>query len=147
VPLRLSARFAVTAGAALLSVSCGASKFRPVAPVEGTVFYQGKPAAGATVLLVPEADQGEDKVRPHGVADADGKFQLTTYHTHDGAPPGRYAVAISWPAAAGKAARPEDEGPQIDKLDGAYSDPKTSRLTAEIREGPNVLRFHLPPKR
>ena len=76
---------------ALLSfgtLSCGDGKDRQaVYPVRGQVFVQGKPAAGALVMFHPLNDADSQTERPHGQADQDGVFVLSTYGAHDGAPP------------------------------------------------------------
>ena len=62
--------------------------------VTGIVLLDGEPAEGATVVLHP--DDRSLSIRPRGVVDADGSFQLTTYLPGDGAPVGEYKVTIEW---------------------------------------------------
>ena len=72
------------------SLSSGTAKapnHPPVYPVKGQVFYEGRPAAGAVVIL-HRATMAAHAPRPRGRADAKGEFALTTYQTADGAPAG-----------------------------------------------------------
>jgi hypothetical protein len=62
--------------------------------VTGSVLFEGQPAEGATVVLHPE--DRSITIRPRGVVDADGSFELTTYLPGDGAPVGEYKVTIDW---------------------------------------------------
>jgi len=70
----------------------------------------------------------EDRLR-FGLVD--GAFRLSTYDPNDGAPAGEYYVSVIWPTDGR-----EDE----DKLNGRYRDPKTSQLTATVKEGSNELK-------
>jgi hypothetical protein len=127
---------------------CGTGKPAPryaSYPVRGRVLFQGKPLAGALVTFHPveESRFGPDVPRPTGHTDDDGKFQLTTTTTGDGAPAGPYLVAVSG------LARPPSEGSVLpdpskplakgDVTKGRYLDPKKSGLTAEVKEGENEL--------
>jgi hypothetical protein len=128
---------------------------RTAYPTEGLVRYQGKPAAGARVTLLPEKP-AKDVYSPWGEAGADGSFKLTTYRTGDGAPAGRYKVGIVWmtppePASAGKQTDLQrlvtgEVKEPVDRLQERYSDPLTSGLSVEIKaEAPNKLDpFDLP---
>lgn len=89
----------------------------PTAPVTGTVTLDGKPTPGILVLLFP-ADNPPDVVDPNvlslsrGGTDANGKFEITTFKSGDGAPVGEYLVAFYW---AGN--------PKIDPLANADEQP------------------------
>jgi hypothetical protein len=61
-------------------------------PIRGVVTLDGTPVAGATVLFMPDSQDGG---RPaSGFTSSDGTFQLTTYKQNDGALPGEYRVLI-----------------------------------------------------
>jgi hypothetical protein len=61
-------------------------------PVQGVIRLEGAPVAGATVLFMPDGQQGG---RPaSGFTSADGVFHLTTYRQDDGAVPGNYRVLV-----------------------------------------------------
>jgi hypothetical protein len=60
--------------------------------VRGVVTLEGMPVAGATVLFMPD---GQDGGRPaSGFTSSDGEFRLMTYKPDDGALPGNYRVLI-----------------------------------------------------
>lgn len=62
-------------------------------PVSGVITLDGAPYAGATVAF----NATDKKGRPaSGVADADGKFRLTTSQEGDGAMRGKYKVTVSF---------------------------------------------------
>jgi hypothetical protein len=125
-----------------LLCGCARSTRKPVFPVRGKVFLDGKPAAGATVFFYP-AEADPEALAPYGVTDASGSFSLTTYLTFDGAPAGDYVVTVRCPGAP---QRPGDEqGP--DRLRGRYADPKTSALRATVERRPTeVPPFELTSK-
>jgi hypothetical protein len=119
---------------AALPFSCARNTRKPVFPVRGQVFLDGKPAVGATVFFYP-VETDPEALAPYGVVDDKGSFSLTTYLTFDGAPAGEYVVTIRCPTAP---QRPDDEqGP--DRLKGRYGDPKTSKLRATVEKKPNEL--------
>ncbi len=86
----------LAAGLALSSLSCGTSGDKPVYPVRGQAFFQGKPMAGALVLFQPVNDPDPRAPRPRGRVDKEGAFTLSTYKANDGAPAGDYVVTIDW---------------------------------------------------
>jgi hypothetical protein len=126
----------------LLLSACGSGGRQAVYPVQGSVLHRGKPAAGARLLFHPQDAAGPDVVRPAATVESDGSFRLSTYLSHDGAPPGRYAVTIDWPSAA-KVIDSEHVGP--DQLQGKYSDPRTTPLRADVQAMVNQLQPFLLP--
>ena len=61
-------------------------------------MLEGTPVAGATVLFMPD---GQDGCRPaSGFTSSDGTFRLITYQPEDGALPGKYRVLIQKTEAA-----------------------------------------------
>jgi BON domain len=101
VPKNTSWSAASILGSATLSIAllavlvgCGFSSGTPLQPVAGQITWNGQPLAQAFVTLHPR-----DKSAPHllparATTDAQGKFQVTTHHTHDGVAPGEYAVTV-----------------------------------------------------
>ena len=113
----------------------GKSGHPSVYPVEGQVFFENQPAAGALVFLHP-IDSTDPKARkPTGVVGEDGTFHLTTYSKGDGAAPGKYRIYLVWT----KATKGGDElGENL--LPDHYHDPQKSGLPiVEIKEEPNQL--------
>jgi hypothetical protein len=121
--------------ALLAPAGCGAPGPVRCHPVRGRVFYDGKPAAGVQVYLMPTSAPmvPQIPVNPHGVTGPDGRFRLGTYGEGDGAPEGGYQVVLFWPPES--TGREEDE---VDRLMGWY-DAKRSKETAQIKEGDNEL--------
>lgn len=130
------------AALALAFAGCAESKVQPAAhPVSGQVNYDGRPAAGVHVYLIPTSAPMVPEIpsNPHGVTGPDGRFTLTTYAAGDGAPEGGYQVVLLWPA---ETAEDEEEGE--DRLLGWY-DAVHSQLTADVKPGGNELKpFNLP---
>jgi|GEM_PF-620557 len=79
-----------------LFAGCGKSPYAKTYPVAGSVFYQGKPVAGATVILIPKSPEVKSA---YGETDSTGNFTLNTYmgpsHIPDGAMSGEYWVTIT----------------------------------------------------
>jgi hypothetical protein len=129
----------------LCAVSCSSDESRKtVYPVKGQVLFQGKPAAGAMVILHPVDASEANPERPLGYADENGNFQLTTYTTHDGAPEGQYAVSAVWMKPAeqadmSQAATQSTPAASPNLLPARYADAASSGLTVQIQEGVNEL--------
>lgn len=125
----------------LATTGCG-SKRLPLAPVEGTVHYRGKPLESGSVTFLSAA--GPVAV---GEIQKDGRFRLTTYHDGDGAPLGTHQVSVGCfrePTAAerAKAAGSEPLGP-IPVIPRKYLAPSTSGLTAEVKSQNEPFRLEL----
>ena len=131
----------LTVCAAALS-GCGRAGKVPLAPAAGRVSWQGKPLAGALVVLVPLAPAGgPESVRPSALTGDDGTFQLSTYARGDGAPPGEYAVAVTWHGPS----KPAADTPPLalaaapDYFRGRFADPKKSGLRLKVEAGAGEL--------
>jgi hypothetical protein len=115
-----------------------------VFPVEGEVYYDGKPAEGVQVFLFPKSAVMPPVIpqNPYGTTDALGKFKITTFEVADGAAEGSYQVLLTWPQKT-EGSLEETE----DKLFNWY-DLVNSKLTARIKTERTVLpRFDLPVKK
>lgn len=101
----------------------------------------GQAAAGALVVFHPLNDPDPRAAHPFGQADSSGVFVLTTRRTQDGAPAGEYAVTLEWRRPK---SNPFDrEGP--DRLQGRYSDARTTQLRARVEPRSNQLPpFEIP---
>jgi hypothetical protein len=136
---RASARtvsLAAMALAALCLSSCQGGK--RYYPVRGHVLVNGKPAEGVSVVFYPVDDPDPKPVMPSAIVQADGSFELKSYVVQDrvlkdGAPAGHYQVTCVWyPPDLQKYVNAMM--PLPDKLQGRYSDPKTSGLRADVPE-------------
>lgn len=93
----MSIRFLSAAVGVVALLGAGCSRTEPLAySVEFEVRVQGKPAAGATVVLHPVGKADPKAPLPSGRVDESGKVRLSTFAQDDGAPPGEYAVTVEW---------------------------------------------------
>ena len=99
--------FAVVALWLVGTAGCGPrTGLEGLAPVEGTVTFQGKAVEGATVVFVPATAGKRTAI---GTTDVTGRFRLTTKDPGDGALPGPYAIAVSKTEASGGLSAAEAE--------------------------------------
>ena len=125
------------AASCLALSSCGTAKLeRPVVPVSGQLFVQGKPANGALVILRPAAssDAADDwtSAFPRATVRGDGSFQIGTYGEADGAPVGDYVVLVQWDENAAQGEAEASEAKFVDRLGGRYSDPARATLRVTV---------------
>ncbi len=88
-------------GLALLAIfsiaisGCGDSS---LAPVSGTITYEGKPVPKLDVVFSPQPVGDNFSPGPYskGLTDADGKFSLVTRHKKPGALVGAHKLALSY---------------------------------------------------
>jgi hypothetical protein len=144
-PFASLAPAASAALAVLAVIGCGDGRL-PRSPVSGSVRVDGKPAAGAVVVLHPVAGSvasGAERIRPTGTCDRDGKFVLGTWELADGVPAGRWKATVQWFAADGAAADadPETVHGEHDRLGGAYGDPEATPLMIDVAKSA----IELPP--
>jgi hypothetical protein len=128
-------------GALLVFVLLGCDSGGPkLSPVRGKVLHGGQPAEGATVVFQPKS--GSTAAPPSGTVQADGSFTLRTHPHGEGAPPGDYAVLVTWfPLDARGQDNPKN------KLPAKYGDPAQTPLTATVKEGATELEpFQIPAK-
>lgn len=117
---------------------CGSkSKLPPCFPVHGQVLRAGKPLPDAVVMLHPVSVAAEVPQKPVAYTDAEGRFGLTTYNSSDGAPAGQYAVTVELRAPRLVGEETVRDGRNL--LPVRYSKPETSKLTATVAEGENVM--------
>jgi len=127
------------AGTVVLLGSCAKSSHKPVYPVHGQVFYNGKPANGALILFHEINVPVSQEARPHGQVDQNGDFVLSTYASKDGAPAGDYVVTIDWRQTV-----PGRSAGGSSLLPPEYGMPQRSPLRSTIRaESNNLPPFHI----
>ncbi|MDR1964851.1 MAG: carboxypeptidase-like regulatory domain-containing protein [Planctomycetaceae bacterium] len=81
----------VIAGGFIPNGGCRNDRLEGLAPVEGTVRYQGTALEGAIVSFEPASGTG---MAASCYTDAQGRFRLTTRHPGDGIFPGDYCISI-----------------------------------------------------
>lgn len=98
---RKKSRFCNLVALACLSLAvaafpgCGKGERRlPTYKASGQLLAaDGKAVAGALLVLHP-VDSNSVAPRPRATTDGEGRFQLTTYDTGDGAPEGQFIVTV-----------------------------------------------------
>lgn len=116
---------------------CGDYENRqPVFPVEGTVSFEGRPAAGAFVVFHPKNASVPEPLHPSAHVDQNGQFKLTSYDAGDGAPAGDYTVTVQWRQLV-RDGQDVVLGPDV--VPAQYSRPESTVLQAKVVEGPNSV--------
>jgi hypothetical protein len=130
------------------------SKGPPLVPAEGIVTLDGKPLAGANVMLQPQGETRGDKAF-YGKTDESGKFVAASADgKQKGAAVGTYKVVINKLVKPDGSdfipdpnSGPEDTGGFRKLLPDAYSDEAKSILTADVPDGgAKTLEFKLSSK-
>jgi hypothetical protein len=139
-----------TWGVLLIAAGCSDPNAVVLAPVAGTVRYQGVPLAGAWVQFTQE----DSPVVAGGFTDEMGQFELTSYKAGDGAPVGEHSVTITLKSRAaddseelalkrGEAAEIADADERAKKL-GEIADSRKQRIVKHVQETKNSSK--LPAK-
>ena len=150
---------------------CRDSGLPEVVPVTGSVSFQGKPLAGATVTFFAKEGKLAAGELAFGTTDAEGHFRLRSQagptEALNGAIAGEHRVTISKlvppqgmteevyqqkveaEKAAGESgvygAPREVVPPRVELLPGQYSDAQQTTLTASVKEGEkNDFQFRVP---
>lgn len=121
-------------------IGCQDTPSRQVFGVEGRLFVDADLAANANVAFHPLDHMKTQGRCPVATTRQDGSFELTTYSMHDGAPPGEYAVTVTWLDDS----MPEDECECSDvllhdRLHGKYADPGTTMLRVTVESQKNEV--------
>lgn len=124
----------------------------PTAPVEVTVTYNGKPVEGADVTFINSSGPPP----AFGKTDANGKAQLSTYSSGDGATLGDHLVSVVKQEFDKVKQEASQESADYNPSPGAsplpvvkhllpkkYSLPTTSGLTAKVEKGKNQITLEL----
>jgi hypothetical protein len=117
-------------------IGCNSEVRVPVYPVSGKVTFQGKPAAGAQVVLHPVDRSKPSDVTPSAGVQGDGTFKITAYELDDGAPQGEYVATVEWfkiVSTGGGGGR----GPNV--LPAKYASSKTSPIKVTVNGGPTEI--------
>jgi hypothetical protein len=118
-------------------VTAGCHKEKPVLvcyPVTGRILVNGKPPLRAEVRLrpkVPIPDPLKRSIEPYAYVNPDGSFEVGTYSGDDGAPPGDYAVTLTWPKITIEGGE-ESIGP--DQLKGKFANPEHPITRVHVEE-------------
>ncbi|HJZ90642.1 MAG TPA: hypothetical protein VKE40_07185 [Gemmataceae bacterium] len=120
-------------------LSCSKSS-ESLNPVEGKVLFNKQPLSGALVTLHPKGKTDMTTIPSVGLTREDGTFTVTTGEK-TGAPAGEYVVTIICSEEVKSKPGVISTGPveTQDRLQGAYADWATSKITVEIKKGANQL--------
>lgn len=129
----------LTLGAVGCSSSAPAPNPAGSQAVRGKVIYDGKPAAGVQVTLLPTDAPMVPQIphNPRGVTAADGTFVIGTFTDTDGAAEGGYQIILVWPGEKNPNAEGEGEE-DTDRLKGWY-DALHSQLNVRVKAGDNTI--------
>jgi len=117
-------------------------------PVEGVVTLDGRPLAGAAVMLVPDAGGRAGM----GGTDKEGRFTISTYGARDGAVCGPHSVVVTKfvPKKPRRAAADDatEDVESVNSLPDLYAAPQTTPLSVDVRWGlpPLELALESPEK-
>lgn len=105
-------------------------------PVTGKVIYDGKPAEGVLVGLLPMDAPMPPAIpeNPSAVTGPDGTFTIKTFKEGDGACEGNYQVLLTWMVAE----KTDTEEGRKDKLLGWY-DAAHSPVYFTVKPGANTI--------
>lgn len=115
-------------------------------PVSGVVIYDGKPAEGVLVGLIPVDAPMPPAIpaNPTAVTGPDGRYAIGTVAPGDGACAGRYQIVLNWMVARGEDGGDEED--RVDKLLGWY-DAAHSQLSLTVTEGETIVpEIRIPPR-
>jgi hypothetical protein len=104
----------------------------PLHPVTGTISLDGKPIAGAQVVLHALQGSTPGDITPTGVTDEHGFFEISSYQPKDGAPEGSWSVTVSWPEILPGGGSDPEYGRE--RLPLKYQDPNKSGLVLSASE-------------
>lgn len=132
-------RWWAVAALALGLCSCGHTPSGPpqkkTIPVCGEVQVDGHAVANVVVALTDlKGIDAMNPTFPKGITDAEGKFQIGTYTSTDGAPEGTYQLTFRWVAQQG--GRQGARGP--DRFRGRYNHPDSSQHQVTVTAGEPV---------
>jgi hypothetical protein len=93
---------------------------------------EGSPIPHALVVLHP-IEGSSEAPKPRGTTDPEGRFQLTTYDTNDGAPEGQFVVTVEqW-------IRDDPNLPPTNHLPPSFAKTESSGIRILIAKGDNAL--------
>ena len=116
---------------------CGPADGPRCQPVVGQVLYRGRPVPEALVVFHPARAPDGNWPKPMATCDAEGRFALTTWSSHDGAPLGEYTVTIECRAPSMRGEEIVRDGPN--QLPPRYAAPGSSDLRVTVAAGENKL--------
>jgi hypothetical protein len=132
---------------ALAVLGCGPDPNAPeLATVEGTVYLNDTPLAGANVTFTPTG--GTRGVVSTGRTGPDGRYSLKTVRGKDGASVGEHKVVISKRKMPDGSEPSGEEAGEVDSrtvewLPEQYSSPEHTKLTRTVKADGGPIDFRL----
>jgi hypothetical protein len=120
--------------AAALLAGCSNSATRY--PVEGQVLAGTQPVAEAMVVFHPRFETPPGDPKPLGITNSEGKFQLTSLQSNDGALPGDYRITIELRQERTSGEELVRDGPNL--LPPRYARPDSTPFQFKVGSGQNV---------
>lgn len=130
----------ILASAVLLPMGCSGAAGPAMAPVSGTVTYNGKPVPKGTVSFVATKDGQRNAT---GMIDQAGHYTLQTENPRDGAEVGDYEVSIFSHDEEILDYTPKTPIKVQRVVPEKYEDPKKSGLKRTVKPGSNTFDFEL----
>ena len=111
---------------------------RETHPVTGKLTIRGKPAEAADLRFYEISGQAAEMARPYARTDEHGRFTVSTYGMHDGAPAGEYQVSVSWKGPL-RGISPDQRDAMPERLPPRYGDAAASGIQVRVTPGDNRL--------
>jgi hypothetical protein len=127
-----------------LAAVLGCSRHPPTGKVQGRVTLAGRPVGPGKVFFLPDKSKGTEGPPAIGDLGSDGKYELSTFGSGDGAVVGHHRVEIVESSPDVEFGVEGGSG-QPTLIPLRYADADTSGLTAEVRRGSNTRNFDLRP--
>jgi len=110
-------------------------------PLTLDLFQNGQPLAEATVSLYPM--DSTSKWSSGGFSDDSGRAVIVTHGGFDGAPVGKYKVAVVKSIVEGAPESMDDQGnsQSFSLIESQYTNRNTTPLEIEVQSGKNSLRL------
>lgn len=102
-------------------------------PLKGLVKVDGTAASFLRVIANPSNGAGALPVSPAALTNSEGKFELSSYESGDGVPPGDYVLTFEWGEM--NLMNGQYSG---DHFKGKYADPAKSEIKVSVADSDEV---------
>jgi hypothetical protein len=134
--IRLFCLVAIGSGVSL--IGCKKDEHPPRFQVTGKVLFpDGEPLRTGVVEFIPN----RGNLTAHGVIDSDGKYQLSTIDSNDGACAGQYTVIVKQFVFYDKI--PEQKHSHGGDVSAKFADERTTPLRFEVKAQDNEANFEV----
>ena len=139
----MSRTFFTLAAGGLVLAACGCTFKPPVGKVAGKVSVRSAPLTSGTIMFFPKAGgpTAQGQIQP------DGTYTLTTFDPGDGAVIGTHTVMVESYVKPAKGPAREIDAETVLAVPPKYTNPGTSGLTADVKDGENTVDFNIDEKK